>query len=66
MVRPAARVRPFRDRRRDARDSPRLADHPRAPRAGRHGQADRPPAQPSGSRPADPVLGRGDTARPGL
>ena len=31
MVRPAARVRPSRDRRRDARDSPRLADHPRAP-----------------------------------
>ena len=31
MVRPAARVRPSRDRRRDARDRPRLADHPRAP-----------------------------------
>jgi len=29
-------------------------------------RADRPPAQPSGSRPADPALGRGDTAHPGL
>jgi serine/threonine-protein kinase RsbW len=31
MAWPAARVRPSRDRRRDARDSPRLADHSRRP-----------------------------------
>jgi hypothetical protein len=29
-------------------------------------RAGRPPTRPSGSRPADPALGRGDTAHPGL
>ena len=42
-----------------------VAADPRARRP-TGGRADRPPAQPSGSRPADPALGRGDTAHPGL